>query len=171
MSARGRRGRNRRLDDIGVRRWRTYATASAARDVECVHPVMRANRVARRRLRRGAVVLARVPFDSDHAQEAEHPGAKYRPVVVVRLEGDVCVCLPCTSADSRLRRPWLYTEMRDLEPAGLTRATGVRRRELRLPVEDCVAVHGALSDRDRARVLGDSPALACARPPAREPAA
>lgn len=149
-------GGRRRLHDVGVRRWRNGATAPE-RDVERVHPVMQATTVPRRQLVPGAVVLARVPFEPEGPEPFTSPEEcqdKVRPVVVVRVAGGGLVCRPCTSAPSRLRYPWFYTEIGDLAAAGLSRPTGVRLRECTLALDACIEVCGALSERDLADVLG-----------------
>jgi hypothetical protein len=150
----------RLLHDVGVRRWRTGATVTE-RDVERVHPVMQATSVPRRHLVPGAVVLARVPFEPEGSEPFESPEDcqdKVRPVVVVEAAGDEYVCRACTSATSRLRYPWAYSEIQDLAAAGLTRPTGVRLRRSTLPRDACIEVCGALGEADRTSVLDEGPA-------------
>jgi hypothetical protein len=147
-SRRGAGRRVRLLHDVGVRRWRTGALVHE-RDLERVHPVMQATRVARSRLRRGTVLLARVPFRDQDRGECQD---KVRPVVVVSVSGDEVVCRPCSSAVSRFRYPWLYTEVHDLSSAGLTRPTGVRLGRIVLPIDACIDVCGSLAEDDLARL-------------------
>jgi hypothetical protein len=151
---------SRRLRDVGKRRWRDGSMV-AERDTERMHSVMRATTVPRNRLQPGVVVLARVPFercgrDEDRVpagpQERE-PQEKVRPVVVVDVVGGECVCRPCTSSVSRHRRPWAYTEVEDLTGAGLSRPTGVKRRETTVALTDCIEVLGTLTDSDLDRVF------------------
>ncbi|MDQ4006770.1 MAG: hypothetical protein M3211_01580 [Actinomycetota bacterium] len=142
------------MRDVGKRRWRDGAMV-AERDTEKTHTVMRATGVPPSRLRPGTVVLARVPFE-DGRREGPNPAheGKLRPVVVVRVSGCECVCRPCTSAAPRSRYPWAYTEIEDLDAAGLGRPTAVRRAEVSLTVSDCLDVCGALAGGEFERVFG-----------------
>jgi hypothetical protein len=75
-------------------------------------------------------------------------------VVVVGVSRDGCICRPCTSAASRHRYPAAHTELEDLDSAGLSRATGVKRREVVVPGGDCFTVCGVLAESDLERVFG-----------------
>lgn len=141
---------HRRLRDVGVRRWRNGAMVDQ-RDVEALHPVMRATSVARSRLRRGTLVLARVPFVDEPEPQAPGTGCrqdKLRPFVVMRVVGETVVGYPCTSASSRFNYPWLYCEVQDLASAGLARPTGVRLCGTTLRIASCVEVRGVLAADD-----------------------
>jgi hypothetical protein len=128
----------------------------AKRDVERVDEVMRATTVPRNRLRPGTVVMARVPFAPERGRRGAPTSEqdKVRPVVVVGVSRHGCICSPCTSAASRHRYPWAHTELEDLGSAGLSRATGVKRREVVVPFRDCFTVCGVLAESDLERVLG-----------------
>jgi hypothetical protein len=123
-------------------------------DTDRLHPVMRAT-VPRNRLRPGAVVLAWVPYHEDlDCAECSSEHGKIRPAVVVEAgEGDLS-CLPCTSATSRDRYPWAYSEIADLTSAGLSRPSGVRLRRVSLPASDCLQVLGLLAAPDLEILLG-----------------
>lgn len=145
----------RRLRDVGLRCWRNGAMTDE-RDVERLHAVMSARTVPRNRLEKGTVVLARVPFARDSRGEdatCRQEREKVRPAVVVEVSGDACTCRPCTSSASRHRLPWAHTELEDLESAGLSRATGVKRREVVVSVRDCIVVCGVLANSDLERVF------------------
>ena len=139
--------KRRRQRDVGVRRHRQRLMAP--RDVERSHEVMHVSQVALRFLKPGTVALAAVPF-------AERDGHKIRPVVVLRVERDTVIVLSCSTSRSRHGHPAHWREICDLEAAGLSRATGVRRRDVRLDRAAVVAVRGMLSDVDRAAVLAMS---------------
>jgi hypothetical protein len=133
----------------------------ATPDYERLHPVMRVTTVPRNRLRPGTVVMARVLYgpQRDRRGATSSEREKIRPVVVVGVRRDGIICRPCTSAASRHRRPWAHTELADLESAGLTRATGVRLREVVIPFTDCFTVCGVLAASDLERVFGTLPAV------------
>lgn len=142
---------------MGKRRWRNGAMV-AEHDFERLHAVMRATTVPRNRLRPGTVVMARVPFAPERARRGAASSSeqdKVRPVVVVGVSRDGCICRPCTSAASRHRHPWAHTELGDLESAGLSRATGVKLREVVVPFGDCFTVCGVLAESDLERVFGE----------------
>ncbi len=154
----------RRLRNVGKRRWRNGAMV-AKRDLEQGHAVMRVTTVPRNRLRLGTVVMARVPFASERGSEVDPSPErdKVRPVVVVGVSRDGCICRPCTSAASRHRYPAAHTELEDLDSAGLPRATGVKRRELVVPFGDCFTVCGVLAESDLERLFGQLVAEAADR--------
>jgi hypothetical protein len=104
----------------------------------------RVQRLPRRRLRRGVVVWAHVPFsDTD--------GWKLRPALVTGTDGDRLRLHPITSAVSRLGRDG-YLEIVDLDAVGLDRPSRVNlRREEEIPLIEAVSIAGELSPADTVR--------------------
>lgn len=125
-----------------------------ARRRECDRALRRALRVSRalrqvrrppgRRLRRGTVVWADVPF-------ADTDGWKLRPALVTGRTGETVRLHPISSALSRLGREG-YLELDDLDAAGLDRPCGVNLlREVEVPFTDVVDIAGELSGGDGIR--------------------
>jgi hypothetical protein len=110
--------------------------------------------VAKTQLRPGVVVWAHIPF-------VEVDTEKTRPAIVKATVGRQVTLLPATSAASRHRFPSQYVELRELRPAGLSRPTGVQRREVTIDLIEIVDIVGTLSDDDLSTLL-DPPAHALA---------
>lgn len=115
------------------------------RRAERVHRSMRTVRpVPTRRLQRGAIVWAHVPF-------ADTDGWKLRPGLVTGADRRMVRLHPISSALSRLGRPG-YLEIVDLDAAGLDRPSGVNLlREVELPHIEVILLAGALSAADGIR--------------------
>jgi hypothetical protein len=96
--------------------------------------------------RPGVVVRAHVPFDDamDH---------KTRPVVVVGVEGHEVLCHKCTSTDRRFDLKARYVQVVDLLAAGLTRATRIELKIVRLDLSEITNVFGELGESDLANLL------------------
>jgi hypothetical protein len=95
------------------------------------------------------MVMAHVPF-------AEVDAEKTRPAVVKAIVGKQVTLLPATSALFRFRFPNKYVEVRDVHATGLTRPTGIRRREVTVDVIEIIEVVGQLSDFDMPAVFPPS---------------
>src|SRR5437879_2914621 len=125
--------RARRLQDVGVRRWRMADRRSA-------RPRPQFEIVGRARLAPGVVVWARVPY-------ADRDDYKIRPAAVVDVVGRRATVRPLTSAASRLA--CRLAEVEDLAAAGLPRASGFRRRSVAFDTTAILAFSGELAVRDR----------------------
>lgn len=133
---------------IGVRRWRVSSDEhDQVPDLATVRPV------AKGRLLPGVVVWAHVPF-------AEVETEKTRPAVIKSVSGRNVTILPASSATSRHRFPARYAELRDPRDAGLSRPTGIRRREVTVDLIEIISIIGILSDADMASVFHSHPCQA-----------
>lgn len=104
----------------------------------------RVQRLPRRRLRRGVVVWAHVPFsDTDDW--------KLRPGLVIGADAGELRLHPITSAVSRLGRDG-YLEIVDLDAVGLDRPSRANlRRVVEIPLIEAVSIAGELSLADAVR--------------------
>ena len=130
--------------DVGIRRHRL--PAAGGNGVIGTHPIMGITRVALRFLSPGVVVLADVPY-------VEGEGRKFRPVIVVRVEGDRVVGIACTS--SRRANEPTDIPLNEAAAAGLNRPTKARTgRAVQLDRTSVVQVMGHLGSEDARTVLG-----------------
>lgn len=101
--------------------------------------------VAKKRLRQGAVVWARVPF-------ADGTGEKKRPAVVEERVGRTVTLRPITTSNNRHRLN--AHEVIDLTAAGLIRPSGVGLQSRQVDLIDVLSVVGELGHDDEAGVFG-----------------
>ena len=119
-----------------------------------VEELRRARPVARKLLKPGTVVWARIPF-VDHPERS-----KARPAVVSEVVGRDVRLLPVTSSTKEsVRSSPLYVLLEDWAGAGLSRPCLVTRKVVVVDVIDVTTVVGALATVDRARVFGEAPTV------------
>jgi len=108
----------------------------AKRDPKVLH-MNTVQRIPRTQLKPGTVVWAHVPY-------ADGTGEKSRPAVVLSRQGRDIELLPATTSNRRHRFPGRYVEIRDLESAGLNRATGVSLQPVVADVIEIISITGSL---------------------------
>jgi hypothetical protein len=146
-NGRGTQTREARPDRQGQRDFRRNAGVSwhrkqATKDGGIrTHEVMRAEWVAARHLEAGVVVLAQIGYDDSR-------DFKSRPAIVLCRDRDGVHLIPCTSSSTA--RHSGCRELVDLQLAGLTKRTFVRRDHVVVERTAVVAILGRLGPDDAA---------------------
>jgi len=93
------------------------------------------------RLLPGTVVWAHIPF-------ADGTGEKSRPAVVIATESRDITLLPGTTSTRRFDLRNSYSEVIDLDAAGLNRPTGISRRPVTVDKIEIIMICGELAGDD-----------------------